>query len=177
MVLVAAACGGGDDGTVDLPDVAETVEATDAPSQDGTDAGSESPTADAPGVDPSAMPPPGEAHLSVDGQTYVFRLAEEESFACDLGDDEVNVNIQFSGPEVFNLLVLPQGDGTVAGSVTVIPEGSEARFDSGTGGGSNGTVAIEPPHVLYESRFDATPIDDLANVEDVGRGTLAVTCP
>ena len=156
---------GGSDGAADAEE----------PSDAGVDA---MPVGEAPELDPSTMPPPGEARVEVDGQTFVFLESEmiDGVFACEVRDDGITINFQSDRHDML-LQGAAQADGTILASTTVVPEESDFRYASTNGGGNGGGVAVQGQQVLYAGRFDATPKDDLASFADVGQGTVAVTCP
>ena len=133
---------------------------------------------DAPEIDTADMPPPGEAHVSVNGESFVFKQSEmiEGVFACEVRDNGITINFQ---SDRHDLLVQGafQADGSIIANATVVPEQSDFRYSSTTAGDNDGAVSVEGNQVLYVSRFDATPKDDLASFKDVGIGTVKVTCP
>ena len=170
MVLgvVVAACGGSADDP-GLPD--EGID------EAGTENGGALVAVEPPTIDPGSMPPPGEARLEVDGQTFVFRQSEmlEGPFACDIFESGITVNFQSDGHDLL-LQGAATPEGKIIASATVVPQESGNRYAS-SGAGDQGAVATDGSYVLYEGRFDRTPKDDLASFTDVGIGTISVTCP
>ena len=172
--LLVVSCGGDSDDPSDLADGSTSAGES---SQSGDGQGSSN-AGQIPELDPSSMPPPGEARVEVDGKTFVFRQSEmlESPFACEIRDNGITVNFQSDRHDML-LQGATQADGSILANTTVVPEESDFRYASTTGGGNGGGVAVRGAHVLYSGRFDATPKDDLASFSDVGTGTVAVTCP
>ncbi len=172
--LLAVSCGGDSD---DPDDIGGDSNGANDSSQSSNDRGA-GVAGNPPALDPSSMPPPGEAHVEVDGQTFVFKQSEmlESPFTCEIRDDGITINFQSDRHDML-LQGATLADGSVLANTTVVPEESDFRYDSTTGGGNGGGVAVEGTHVIYSGRFDATPKDDLASFTDVGTGRVAVTCP
>ena len=63
------------------------------------------------------------------------------------------------------------------GNANLTPEGSEVRYDSSFNPSTTGGAATDAPYVLYEGRFDASNLDNLSDISDVGTGRVSVTCP
>lgn len=170
--LMAAACAGGNS-------------SSDAPAG-GEDPGQEAGSGEnqtsgdgfvAPDIDPSSMPPPGEARVEVDGETFVFRQADmlEGPFTCEIRDNGVTINFQSDRHDMLlQGAVTPSGDLII--STTVSPEASDNKYAAQSAGGA-GAVAAEAPHLVFVARFDSYPKDDPASFNDVGTGTISVTCP
>lgn len=171
-VLLMGACGG-------AGSPAEADGAGEGQSQDSesSDAGSSNGDFDTPDIDPSAMPPPGEAHVDVDGETFVFRQAEmlEGPFTCEIRDNGVTINFQSDRHDL-----LLQGavtpDGELIATTTVSPEESDNKYTAQNAGGA-GAVAAEAPHLVFVANFSSYPKDDPASFNDAGTGTIRVTCP
>lgn len=177
VAVAAAACGSDDDGAADAATSDEP--ATEAAGDEAdSEADNAVPVGEAPEIDPAAMPPPGEAIVEVDGQTFVFRQSDmlDSPFACEVRDDGFTINFQSDRHDML-LQGAVQADGTILASTTVVPEESDFRYSSTNGGGNGGGATAQGQQVLFVSRFDATPKDDLASFADVGQGSVAVTCP
>lgn len=176
FTLIAAlsigACGG--DGTSNGADGGEDTQSQDS---EPSDAGSSDGEFDAPDIDPSSMPPPGEARVEVDGETFVFRQADmlEGPFTCEIRDNGVTINFQSDRHDL-----LLQGavtpDGELIATTTVSPEESDNKYTAQNAGGV-GAVAAEAPHLVFVGSFSSYPKDDPASFNDVGTGTIWVTCP
>ncbi len=119
------------------------------------------------------MPPAGEVVFDVDGQTFTFVADEMDYFICDISDEFVNVR---SESETASIAV-GFDSGLGRGNATMIAEGSEVRYDSFFSAETTGGLAAEAPHVLFEGNFDASQLDNLSDITQVGVGQVAVTCP
>lgn len=107
----------------------------------------------------------------------MFRQADmlEGPFTCEVADDAIRINFQSDRHDLLlQGAVTPEGE--IVASATVVPEESDSRFSS-SGAGGQGAVATDGSFVVYTGRFDRTPKDDLAVFDDVGIGTISVTCP
>lgn len=177
IALVAAACSSEPTAEIDDPLDGQTQE--DGGTGDDGSAGDDGATnggVDAPVIDPSSMPPAGEAHVEVDGQTFVFKQSEmlEGPFACEVRDDGITINFQSDRHDL--LLQGANLDGQITANATVAPEEGDFRYGASTGGGM-GAVATDGSYVLFVGRFDSVPKDNPADFNDVGQGQIAVTCP
>ncbi len=123
------------------------------------------------------MPPPGEARVEVDGETFVFKQTDmlEGPFTCEVREDGVTINFQSDRHDL-----LLQGAVTPSGGLiittTVSPEESDNKYTAQSAGGV-GAAAAQTPHVVFVGRFDSYPKDDPASLSDAGTGTIAITCP
>ena len=170
-VLLMSACGGA--GSSNEADGGEESQSQDSePSEAGSDG-----DFDTPDIDPSSMPPPGEARVEVDGETFVFRQADmlEGPFTCEIRDNGVTINFQSDRHDL-----LLQGavtpDGELIATTTVSPEESDNKYTAQNAGGA-GAVAAEAPHLVFVADFSSYPKDDPASFNDAGTGTIRVTCP
>lgn len=180
LSLLVPACGGDDSGSGADTVADRTVDQSDdssASDSDGSasepDGGDDQPSSGAPDLDPGAMPAPGQVVLEVDGRTVTFDGADMESFICDVEETFVNVRATSPTESVTVQYDPPSG----RGNVTLIKEESGDRYDSFVAPEGPGGVAFEAPHVLYESRFDLSNVDDLSDITDIGIGRVSVTCP
>lgn len=170
IALISAACGGdgssGGEGDGD--------QGQDAGSSDIGGSGSDFETPD---IDPSSMPPPGEARVEVDGETFVFRQADmlEGPFTCEIRDNGVTINFQSDGHDML-LQGAVTAEGDLIATTTVSPEESANKYTAQNAGGA-GAVAAESPHLVFVGDFSSYPKDDPADFNDVGTGTISVTCP
>jgi hypothetical protein len=171
IVLVLAACGGDDADDAAPEDV--VTETAGAEASPATDEGS-APSGGGAVVDP---PPPGEARAVVDGQTFEWAtvgtgcsIAEGEfSFGFQEGDDLVLRGGGFFlgddagwGGEI--VVDLPGNEGYRA---DLQAEGVEGLALDGASMSYSGPMTYSPP-------FDGTAVPE---AEDVGDGTVSVTCP
>lgn len=169
--LIGAACGGA--GSSENPSGGED-QGQDSGSSDNGGSGNEF---DTPDIDPSSMPPPGEARVEVDGETFVFRQADmlEGPFTCEIRDNGVTINFQSDGHDMLlQGAVTPEGD--LIATTTVSPEESDSKFTAQNAGGA-GAIAAEAPHLVFVGSFSSYPKDNPADFNDVGTGTISVTCP
>ncbi len=183
VVLVVAACAG-DNGSSD-----QTVAPEDPAGQSDDPGGSDQGAGDvdggdsaegsgsdggAPELDPSDMPPPGAVVLEVEGQTFTISADEMDYFVCDIGDDFVSVRSE-SGSQDLAVQVERSAEGR--GNATISPAGSDVVYNSFYGPETTGGATVAAPHVVYEGPFDATNVDDINDISDVGTGRVSVTCP
>ena len=133
---------------------------------------------DVPDLDPSDMPPAGQARVEVDGKTFTFEATDLESrlFTCEIRVDGISVNFQLEGHDLF-LQGATQSDGSILASVTMTPDSEDNTYNSTNAGGRGGGVAVDGSHILFVGQFDSTPAGDPAGLVDVGQGSVAVTCP
>ena len=180
LALVLASCGGGDDGSDDLGGEGGT-QADSGSGDDSNDSGGDS-NGDSggdsmvPEIDPSAMPPPGEARIEVDGQVFNLSSSEMEHYTCEIRDDGVSINYQIDAQSPLFLQGASQPDGSTIASVTVRLEDEGVRYDSTTGAGRPGGVATDGSQLIYVGEFDVSPLDDPVDISAVGEGTIYVTC-
>lgn len=169
--LLIVACGGGDS-------------SGDPGGEGGQDQGQEDGSAsggiedfEEPAIDPSSMPPPGEARVEVDGQTFVFKQSEmlEGPFACDIRDNGVTINFQSDRHDLLFQGAVAES-GRLVISTTVSPEESDNKYGGQSSSGSGAAVA-ESPYVLFVGNFLSSPKNDPASISDAGVGTIAITCP
>ena len=182
--LVVAGCAGDNgssDQTVATGDPAGQSEDSGGSDQsagevDGGDSDAEGSGSDggAPELDPSDMPPPGAVVLEVEGQTFTISADEMDYFVCDIGDDFVSVRSE-SGSQ--DLAVQVDRSAAGRGNATVSPAGSDVVYNSFYGPETTGGATVAAPHVVYEGPFDATNVDDINDISDVGTGRVSVTCP
>lgn len=175
MAMLAAACGG-DGGTDAGADGAEATTVQDDSSPDPDDgsppAAGDSAGFGEPDLDPSSMPPAGEAVLEIDGQTFTIRAAEMDQFTC--ADDGGFLNIRATSA-TRDLTVQFTSD-VGRGNVTLTDADLDVRYDSFFSAETGGGITVEMPYVVYEARFDATNNEDFS-ITDVGPGRVLVTCP
>lgn len=171
-VLLIAACGGGDgDESSSNGDSGQASSDSDSGSDDG--GGS---TSDVPAIDPAVMPPAGEAHVEVDGKTFIFLQADvsERLFSCDITDAGVSINFQTDGHDL-----LIQGAGATPEelivNITVSPEEGDLVYTSSNF--ESGGINAEAPYVVYVGEFDTRAKLDPTDTGTVGEGTISVTCP
>lgn len=174
LALVVASCAAGDDGSEDLSGDGNT-QGQDSGGDDNSndDAGGDTVVLE---IDPSKMPPPGEAQIEVDGQVINLSESEMEHFTCEIRDDGISVNFQSGSQSPLFLQGASQPDGSILASVTVHLEDQGVRYDSSNAGGRSGGVATEGAQLLYVGEFDVTPLDDPGNITAVGEGSVSVTC-
>lgn len=189
LAMLTAACGGDSNPDDESGDPTGSTQqdggsnnhddgAGGADSSGGSDDGSDDPSGSddaggAPTIDAGSMPAPGEVVFEVDGQTFTFKAEEMDYFICEIGADFVNVRSESATQD----LAVQFDPAAGLGNANVTPEGSDVRYDSFVGPATTGGVAAEDPYVLYEGRFDATQLDDISNLSDVGTGRVSVTCP
>ena len=181
VAMVLSACGGASAPSDAAPvgeQQSDTAGSGNGETSTGDDGANGSGGPDAPEIETADMPPSGEAHVSVDGESFVFKQSEmiEGAFVCEVRDNGITINFQSDRHDLLLQGAL-QADGSIIANTTVVPEESDFRYSSTTAGGNDGTVSVEGNQVLYVSRFDATPKDNLASFKDVGTGTVKVTCP
>lgn len=188
LAVLAASCGGGDtssdDGTGDSDNPAGQDRSpgsgdgaqdsdgdsseTDGSNSSGGDVGSGPPE-----LDPGSMPPAGEVVFEVDGQTFTIVADQMDYFICDIGDEFVNVRSESATQD----LTVQFDPASGRGNATVTPDGSDVAYNSFFGPETTGGVAVEAPHLLYEAPFDASQLDNLSDISQVGVGRISVTCP
>lgn len=190
MVLIVTACGGDDtssDQTVEPESQTDQEDGSDdgnAGDSGDTDDGtgqqdSDDGTSDnggggePPDLDPSNMPGAGEVVFAVDGETFTITADAMDYFTCDPSEEFVNVQSESEAQS----LSIQFDPGLGRGNATVRIEGSDFRYDSSFGPETPGGLAVDSPHILYEGRFDASNLNDLADITDVGTGQISVTCP
>lgn len=183
LALVVAACGDNDGGGDDVPGGAgDVIEQENGSSgSDGSQDADDEPGSEdervggggGPDLDPSSMPLAGEVVFEVDGQTFTIVSTEMDYFICELGDAFVNVRSESATQSLTVQLDTESG----RGNANLTAEGSDARYDSFFGPETAGGATVEDPHLLYEGLFDASQIDDISDVSQVGQGRVSVTCP
>ncbi len=166
LVTVATAlvgCGGGGDGSDGAEggfgfetDPAETITATES--------------AEPASLDPSTLPPPGQARVEVDGQVFILEAAGSVHFACDVTDDEIRINYQETESGSLTIQASPV-TGEWNGSITF------AAGDGNYGGSLPGLagLAAGPEGVVYTGTLTYRTYSDPASGRDV-EGTIAVNC-
>ncbi len=122
-------------------------------------------------LDPSTLPPPGEARVEVDGNVYVLRPSGSIYFDCEAGTDEIRVNYQQTdeGDLTFQARVL---DGEWLGNIT-FANGDDNYGGTLTQGG--GELAVGTRAVLYTGTMTHRTYSDPSDTRDV-EATIAVNC-
>lgn len=171
MILVLAACGGGEDGLSDADEVATTAGASaepDAAGDDDEDAASESGSSSQ--IDPNDLPEPGEKRLEIDGETFVFTDRD-----CAVTDTSVGLSgVMGEEAERVTLTVMGRlvGD-TWATSITA--EGASGVVIHGQGDAVE-TPVIDGSAVSIEADFVRSESGNFDDSEELGTGRLVANC-
>lgn len=163
-------CGGDDDGAPRLPTADPST-----PSDDTTPGNGEAPVADEPAsIDPSTMPPAGEAIVEVDGNTFRYSLANSISSVseCTLGE-QLLVNFQSDGDDLL-IQMNRFGDGWT-GAIVATSRTVDRVYIGGNTVPTN-AFAVDGRHLVFSGEFFSYTRDDPANQTNVGQGRIAVTC-
>jgi hypothetical protein len=122
-------------------------------------------------LDPSALPPPGEARVEVDGNAYVLRASGSINFDCAAGSDEIRVNYQQTdqGDLTFQARVV---NGEWLGNITFV-NGNDNYGGTLTQGGAE--LALGTNAVIYTGTMTHRTYSDPADTRDV-EATVAVNC-
>ncbi len=186
LAVLTAACGDSDVAADDQPgSAADVIDRRDgsedadgsqdtsggADAEDGNAASGDG--GSAPDLDPDTMPPAGEIVFEVDGEAFSIRADAMDYFICELDEAFVNVRSESATQSVTVQVDTQSG----RGNANLTAEGSDVRYDSFFGPETVGGAAVEAPHLLYEGRFDASPLGDPGDFSDVGLGRVSVTCP
>jgi hypothetical protein len=180
-VFVLASCGG-DAGDVEADDVAAEPTTQAAPTTNGeTDEGSSESTTGgtSASIDPSTMPPPAQAVVTVDGMTLMYEPQDPEDsrlFVCDLGDDQITVNMQTPEGQDLLVQVVQQDGGEWIGSIVAADPDSDRRYQ-GTRTYASDAFAVDGQYMVFVGDFDANVISDPGNFDNVGEGQISLTCP
>jgi hypothetical protein len=180
LVVSPIACGGngGSEGSEGNDPNTGSRQESDAASGDETGGGTGegADPADIPALDLADMPPPGEAHVTVDGQTFVFERGDtsDRVFSCEVREDGVTINFQTDGHDL-----LIQGAGTTPADmrVNVIVSPEEGDLDYNSSNLNYGGVNFDDTHFLYVGEFQANKKGDPSSFSSVGQGTVSVSCP
>jgi hypothetical protein len=179
--VVLASCGG-DSGDTEAEDVAAEPTTQAQPTMNGeTDEGSSESMAagTSASIDPSTMPPPAQAVVTVDGTTLMYEPQDPEDtrlFVCDLGDDQITVNMQTPEGQDLLIQVVQQDGGEWIGSIVAADPESDRRYQ-GKRTYASDAFAVDGPYMVFAGDFDANVISDPGNFDDVGEGQISVTCP
>jgi hypothetical protein len=175
LLAMVVACGGGSGG--DDPDTSSGQEGVTGSSDETAGGTGEEPdSAEVPALDLASMPPPGEAHVTVDGQTFIFERGDtsDRVFSCEVREDGVSINFQTDSHDL-----LIQGAGTTPAdmrvNVTISPEEGELNYDSTNP--DFGGINFDDTHFLYVGEFNSRDKDDPTSTGAVGQGTISVSCP
>jgi hypothetical protein len=180
-VVALTACGDDSDDTSATDAPTETATDTEVDSEANGGASTDTDTGEsgtAASIDPSSMPPPAQAVVTVDGKTLMYEPPDPEDsrlFTCDLGAESITVNMQT--PEGEDLLIqVVQDSGGWIGSVVAADPDNNRRYQGTRTYGSD-AFAVDGQYMVFVGAFEGYVIDDPGNFEDVGEGEIAVTCP
>jgi hypothetical protein len=177
-VLAVAACGGDDDssGDDDTSAGGDTVAADQPASSDGDDesAGAADTSGTSATLDPASMPGPGEAVLTVNGETIMY--APEDPTDTRLGTDAITVNMQTPDGHDLLVQVAPLDTGEWAGSIVGTSRDSDRNYQ-GTRTYAADAFAVDGQYMVFVGPFEYYLDGDPANFMDAGEGQIAVTCP
>jgi hypothetical protein len=137
------------------------------------DTGVEAETPSEPAIlDPSDLPPPGEARVEVDGEVYVLRASGSGNFSCTVVEDEIRINFQQTtgGDLSFQASVL---DREWLGNVTFAPTGLDNYGGSLSRDGAG--LAVGENAMSYTGTLTYRSFSDPTNTRDV-EATIAVNC-
>jgi hypothetical protein len=166
LVALAAAlagCGGGGDEGDDAQNPFDAFETTTI--ETPTDAEITAPAS----VDPSALSPPGQARVEVDGKVFTLEASGSIHYECSVTDDEIRINYQQT----------ESGDLLIQASTRTGEWGGQVTFadgDDNYGGTIQASgLALGDTAVTYTGTLTHRTYSDPSNTRDVD-ATIAANC-
>jgi hypothetical protein len=162
LVATLAGCGGGGSGS---------DAAVDATFGETTSETSTTGSAETAGVDPSAVPAPGQARVEVDGKVFVLESSGSIHFVCDVASDEIRINYQQT--EAGDLLFqASRQSGEWLGNVTFAESGNNY---GGSVPRSGDGLAVGTDVLTFSGTLTHRTYSDPTNTRDV-EASIAVNC-
>jgi hypothetical protein len=117
--------------------------------------------------------------LTVDGETITYAPPDADDtrlFTCDLGAEQITVNIQTPDGHDLLVQVAVLDGGEWAGSVVAKSRDSDRNYQ-GLRTYAADAFAVDGQYLMFVGPFEYYLEGDPANFMDAGEAQLAVTCP